>query len=75
MVLSARDQVASKVIALDEGADDYVSKPFGIDELLARLRALLRRGGLPHADPSSRPHTSRSIWEADGPGPMGRATT
>jgi two-component system KDP operon response regulator KdpE len=43
IVLSARDAQADKVAALDAGADDYVSKPFGMDELLARLRAALRR--------------------------------
>jgi two-component system, OmpR family, KDP operon response regulator KdpE len=44
VVLSVRDQEADKVAALDAGADDYVAKPFGMDELLARLRAALRRG-------------------------------
>ena len=44
IVLSARDQEQDKVQALDAGADDYVSKPFGMDELLARLRAAERRG-------------------------------
>ena len=43
VVLSARDAEAAKVSALDAGADDYVTKPFGMDELLARLRAALRR--------------------------------
>jgi len=43
IVLSARHQSVSKVEALDAGADDYVTKPFGMDELLARLRAVLRR--------------------------------
>jgi two-component system KDP operon response regulator KdpE len=43
VVLSARDAEGSKVAALDAGADDYVTKPFGMDELLARLRAALRR--------------------------------
>ena len=43
IVLSARHQSVSKVEALDAGADDYVTKPFGMDELLARLRAALRR--------------------------------
>ncbi len=38
-----RDTEADKVAALDAGADDYVTKPFGMDELLARLRAALRR--------------------------------
>ncbi len=44
VVLSVRDREADKVAALDAGADDYVAKPFGMDELLARLRAALRRG-------------------------------
>ncbi|GAA1545793.1 response regulator [Actinomadura kijaniata] len=43
IVLSARHASAEKVRALDEGADDYVTKPFGMDELLARLRAAVRR--------------------------------
>jgi two-component system KDP operon response regulator KdpE len=43
VVLSAREAEAEKVAALDAGADDYVTKPFGMDELLARLRAALRR--------------------------------
>ena len=42
VVLSARDADAAKVGALDAGADDYVTKPFSMDELLARLRAALR---------------------------------
>lgn len=44
VVLSARDAERVKVQALDLGADDYVSKPFGVDELLARMRAALRHG-------------------------------
>ena len=43
LVLSARGGEHDKVLALDAGADDYVTKPFGMDELLARLRAALRR--------------------------------
>lgn len=43
LILSARGEEAQKVAALDAGADDYVTKPFGVPELLARLRALLRR--------------------------------
>jgi two-component system KDP operon response regulator KdpE len=42
VVLSSRDDEAGKVQALDAGADDYVTKPFGMDELLARMRAALR---------------------------------
>ena len=50
LVLSARVHEAQKIQALDAGADDYVTKPFGIDELLARVRAALRRGsGEPEA--------------------------
>ncbi|MDX6325708.1 MAG: two-component system, OmpR family, operon response regulator KdpE [Nocardioidaceae bacterium] len=45
IVLSARESQHDKVDALDVGADDYITKPFGMDELLARLRAALRRGG------------------------------
>lgn len=48
VVLSARSGEPDKVVALDAGADDYVTKPFGMDELLARLRAALRR--TPSAD-------------------------
>jgi two-component system, OmpR family, KDP operon response regulator KdpE len=44
IVLSARTDSSDKVRALDAGADDYVTKPFGMDELLARLRAAVRRG-------------------------------
>ena len=43
LVLSARSAEADKVAALDAGADDYLTKPFGVSELLARLRVLLRR--------------------------------
>lgn len=45
VVVSARDREAEKVAALDAGADDYVEKPFALGELLARLRAVLRRAG------------------------------
>jgi two-component system KDP operon response regulator KdpE len=45
LVLSAVGDEREKVRALDAGADDYITKPFGTDELLARLRAVLRRGG------------------------------
>lgn len=51
LVLSGRNDSLDKVDALDAGADDYVTKPFGMDELMARLRALLRR----HDPPSEAP--------------------
>jgi two-component system copper resistance phosphate regulon response regulator CusR len=45
LMLTARDSVEEKIAGLDAGADDYLAKPFEFGELLARLRALLRRGG------------------------------
>jgi two-component system response regulator MprA len=45
LMLTARDEVEDRVAGLDAGADDYVTKPFALEELLARLRALLRRTG------------------------------
>ncbi len=50
LVLSARDREGDKVAALDLGADDYVTKPFGMTELRARIDALLRRAAGPAAD-------------------------
>ena len=44
IVVTARGEEANRVLALDEGADDYLVKPFGLAELLARIRAVLRRG-------------------------------
>src|SRR5215510_4941194 len=52
IVLSVRGEEKTKVEALDAGADDYITKPFGMDELLARIRATLRRQ--PPSDPTSR---------------------
>ncbi len=54
LVLSARGSEADKVSALDLGADDYVTKPFGPEELLARIRAALRRVFSPDEEPSGR---------------------
>jgi len=54
LVLTARAGVADRVAGLDAGADDYLTKPFALDELLARLRALLRRSGAEDHDPELR---------------------
>lgn len=51
LMLTARDATANKIEGLDSGADDYVVKPFKFEELLARIRALLRRGQ-PQSDPT-----------------------
>jgi two-component system KDP operon response regulator KdpE len=54
IVLTVRNSEKDKVAALDAGADDYVTKPFGIEELLARIRAALRRAA---ASPEGGPHS------------------
>ncbi|HKE51409.1 MAG TPA: response regulator, partial [Actinomycetes bacterium] len=53
IVLSGRAGSGDKVAALDAGADDYVTKPFGVDELLARVRAVTRRAGGAEPSPPS----------------------
>ncbi|GAB3209934.1 response regulator transcription factor [Nocardia tengchongensis] len=53
LVLTARDSVSERVAGLDAGADDYLPKPFALEELLARLRALLRRTTIDQGDASS----------------------
>ena len=64
IVLSARTDSSDKVEALDAGADDYVTKPFGMDEFLARLRAAVRAAPQrpTPTSPSSKHRRSQSIW-------------
>ncbi|MBI4728535.1 MAG: response regulator transcription factor [Acidobacteria bacterium] len=52
IVMSAKDSEVDKVLTLEMGADDYVTKPFGMRELVARVRALLRRAGSEHRQPA-----------------------
>src|SRR6266496_1093384 len=65
LMLTARREVSDRVAGLDAGADDYLPKPFALDELLARLRALLRRvpagdGPLAYEDVVVDPHAHRA---------------
>src|SRR5262252_10340351 len=61
IVLSARGQESDKVAALDAGADDYLTKPFGVGELLARMRVALRHAATP-------PAARDAIYEAEADG-------
>jgi len=71
LMLTAKDSVEDKVVGLDSGADDYLVKPFAFSELLARIRALLRREVLPKTqkfqvgDLSLDPQ-SREVWRDGG---------
>ena len=75
LFLTARDAVADRVRGLDGGADDYLCKPFAFDELLARVRALVRRRDRT-AEHDARPRgRAASTWPRSGPsGPAGRST-
>ncbi|GAB4589114.1 response regulator transcription factor [Nocardia sp. NPDC127526] len=73
LVLTARDSVSERVAGLDAGADDYLPKPFALEELLARLRALLRRTTADVADSSetmkfadlSLDPVTREVWRGE----------
>jgi len=68
LILTARDAVADRVRGLDSGADDYLVKPFALDELTARMRAVLRRQSgradpvMTHGDLTLEPATHRVTW-------------
>ncbi len=73
LMLTARTETQDRVAGLDAGADDYLAKPFDLDELLARVRALLRRAR-PDDDPTGEPlqiadlridPTARRVWRGD----------
>ena len=72
LILTARDNWHEKVAGIDAGADDYLTKPFHMEELLARLRALIRRaGGHASAELACGPvtlDTRNSRVTVDGPG-------
>jgi len=61
LMLTARREESDKVVGLESGADDYLTKPFGVRELVARVRALLRRGPRPLAASSATKDTARPI--------------
>ena len=63
---TVREAESDKVAALDAGADDYVTKPFGMDELLARLRAALRRATPAEEEAVVESRTSPSTWRRSG---------
>ncbi|MEU7640578.1 MULTISPECIES: response regulator transcription factor [unclassified Streptomyces] len=65
LMLTARDTVGDRVTGLDAGADDYLVKPFELDELLARIRALLRRSSYATAAGTARPDESELLTFAD----------
>jgi len=70
LMLTARDAVEDRVSGLDAGADDYLGKPFSLAELLARLRALVRRGGIERptellVDDLRLDPASRRVWRGE----------
>lgn len=59
IMLTSKNEESMKVLALEIGADDYITKPFSINELLARIKASIRRASLPH--PEEHPEKTRNI--------------
>jgi two-component system, OmpR family, response regulator len=72
LMLTARDALRDRVAGLDGGADDYLTKPFALGELVARLRALARRGAIEHATvlevgPLRLDPATRTVWRGEEP--------
>ncbi|MGE5224587.1 MAG: response regulator [Omnitrophica WOR_2 bacterium] len=65
LMLTARDEEIDRVIGLEIGADDYMTKPFGMREFIARVKAMLRRVRLDRSDSDHQPETSREILVFD----------
>jgi two-component system, OmpR family, response regulator len=70
LMLTARDALRDRVAGLDGGADDYLTKPFALDELVARLRALSRRGAIEHdpvleVGPLRLDLATRAVWREE----------
>lgn len=63
LMITGRDAVGDRIVALDNGADDYLSKPFAVEELLARVRALLRRGAQRNAADEHPPELERLVFQ------------
>ena len=61
IVISARTQEKEKVMALDLGADDYITKPFGSNELLARIRTAMRHGSRPGGAAFDKPYKAKGL--------------
>ena len=66
ILLTARDETVDKVLGLDSGADDYITKPFAIEELLARIRAAIRKTGKAGGGAGGENENSDAILEYDG---------
>jgi DNA-binding response OmpR family regulator len=63
LMLTARREETDKVLGLDSGADDYLTKPFGVRELMARVRALLRRGVVPGSQAGNGDHSRPLVYK------------
>ena len=75
LFLTARDAVSDRVRGLDAGADDYLSKPFAFEELLARVRALIRRRRGRGRDDARLPRRPRRPGHPAGPSATGTRST